>query len=1193
MARNWTAAQRSAIETKDKTLLVSAAAGSGKTATLIERIIRMITDKKEPADVSRMLIVTFTKAAAGELRERIYSALRDELASEPGNRYLQKQMVLLESAKICTIHSFCLDLIRANFQRLSLSPSFRVADEAEQALLCRSVMNDLIDLTFESPIDPYGKECGMDFSEFIDNFTLSREDKNLCDVFISLYDKLIAYPEGIEILRDSANLLAIKNGTDFFSTPHGEAIRTHLLSFTSYYEKGYGDACGHFASSDSPSAKYLFAFRSDLDFIVRFRRALENGTYKEAKEAMDSFSFERLASVKSEFLCEEDELYKALRAKFKDEIKELKEEFFSLAEERIAEDFAATSRVCSYMYGFMSEFEKNLESEKKRRGVCGFSDLERYALELLYDKDGKKSDVAESVSGSFDYVYIDEYQDVNAVQDKIFRAVSRPDNRFMVGDIKQSIYGFRGAEPAIFAAYRESFPNLSRAKEDSKEAAIFMSENFRCDKNIVGFVNTVSNFTMRHSSVGYMDEDDLVFKKASETGNEKVKFAVYGATPDDKEENGADDDISAEARGVAEEIARLLDGEKKNDGTPIRPCDIAILLQSVKTSGEAFSRALADKGIASSSTSEESDFFDSPEILLMLCLLNTIDNPRRDIYLAGVLRSPLYGFTMDDLVELKSCDDGKMSLYDMLVAYTEQNDFARGRYFLEKLGKYREISEGMSVDKLIWTLYRDTFALSLLARDENGRTVNKKRENLMYLYEYARNFEASSYKGLYNFIRYINSLIEEGKGTLGAPDSESADAVRIMTIHQSKGLEMPVCFVCDTAKKFNAGDLRENLLFDYSLGVATRLRDETGYARYNTLARKAIELKIAEKRDEEYMRVLYVALTRARERLYVTAKTSRDFEKLFASIRLQRAYPCAYTVGSAKSFADWLLPAVGQNGTENCDFFAVASEYKGPLVIEEKEEARPASDAERVKKIGEKIRKKLDFVYPGSDRPKIPAKLSVSRLYPDLLESDVSEMNEEKIELKLSPKFISGGFSARAADRGTATHVFMQFCDFDFLLSHGVREELARLEEKRFISHEIAELVNIGQLEKFAASGFLARMRRAKRIWREFRFNIDLPASMFAVEEETKKKLASESVLVQGVIDCFFEEENGDIILCDYKTDHLTPEELSDRSLAKKKLSYAHGDQLRYYREALFRIFGKDVAHTYIYSLPLGDAVEI
>ena len=1198
MARTWTKAQSTAIETRDKTLLVSAAAGSGKTATLVERIVRSITDKKENADISRMLIVTYTKAAAGELRERVHAQIAAALANEPNNRHLQKQMILVESARISTIHSFCLELIRANFQRLSLSPSFRIADTAELSLLARNIINDMIDEAFESDTDPYAVGDGLDFAAFVDNFAGSRDDKNLCDIFMSLYDDLNSYPEGVDLLEICAKGLAASSEEGFFDTPYGLVLKNLLTEAFAAYRGVYSDACEHFVCDEVLCEKYLPAFEDDLAYIEKMLQALELGGFDNVREIIRSYEATPLGRAKADAVDEDDRFFVQVRNDvFKSERQDFENDIFLHDNATHFENARKTARMCAYLYRFLHRFDKLYGEEKKRRGICGFSDIERYAYELLYEN-GKKSDLAIATAALFDYVYIDEYQDVNAVQDMIFSAISTDKNRFMVGDIKQSIYGFRGAEPSIFSNYRKNYPDIFGDGKDAAAAAIFMSDNFRCDENVVKFVNLISRYTMQFSSIDYRDEDDLQFKKKENTGTSKAKCLLFeknkSQSVSDDTEQESNEAYSAEAEAVASEIERLIREEKKNNGDPIRPGDIAILLQSVKKSGPAFVNALEKRGIRSSG-SFGTELFDSPEILLMLCLLNVIDNPRRDIYLAGLLRSPLYNFTMSDLVELRDFDDGgKMSLYDMLVAHTERYDTGRGRYFLSKLEKYREMASGMAVDKLVWALYRDTAALSLLTRDaKTGRISREKRDNLMLFYEYAASFESSSFKGLYNFIRYINGMIEDAANLdIGSEDSQSADEVRIMTIHHSKGLEMPVCFVCDLAKPFNKMDLNSGLLFDYSLGVAMRLRDATGFARYSTLCRDAISKRIWEKQNEELMRSLYVALTRARERLYVSATLRSDIGKIEFKQKLYSKYPCKHFVNSASSYLDWILGAIGMESGERYDVSIISSVESNSVVVTEDKETAVCS-AEDIERAKAKISKKLSFKYKLADLPQIPAKMSVSRLYPELLDPEASEILEGIPEMKSAPAFVSGSFAESAAEKGTATHVFMQFCDFALLEKNGAKEEISRLVEKRFISKGIAELVNVYQIEKFIKSEFFKRIKVAKKVWREFRFNLDLPAHMFASNEEAKQKLIDQSVLVQGVIDCFFEEDNGDIILCDYKTDFLDRNELEDREKAKAKLVSRHGEQLGYYKKAIELICGSAPAHTYIYSLPLGDVIEL
>lgn len=1198
--REYTQAQNLAITQRDKTLLISAAAGSGKTATLIERIIRKITDKQNPSDISRMLIVTFTKAAAGELRGRVYTALTEALAADPANKHIARQILLLENAKICTIDSFCLDVVRANFQRLGLSPTFRVADTNELALLYRSVINDLIDENFEAENDKYQiAGSALDFAKFVDNFAGARDDKNISEIFISLYEKISSYPEGAELINASAQKLYANAESDFFDTPYGKIISEYIKEEFTYYKNLLKEATKQFALNEKTSVSYLPAFEADLYFANDVLKALDSGKYEDVKNVLESYSPAKLGSVSKDLLTEKDEFYKSIRNEFKDSVKALKAKYFCTDGQAISLDMKQTADMCMYIYKFMSDFSARLEEEKKRRGILGFNDIERYSLRVLYDG-GERSDIAKSMSELYEEIYIDEYQDVNAVQDKIFCAISKENNKFIVGDIKQSIYSFRGAEPSIFSNYRKTYPKLDAADGNQTEASIFMSDNFRCDEKIVKFANKVSAFSMCHSSIGYLDEDNLVFSKKENFGNNDVNLWVFQPEDTPDEEDDEDDTrITPEARAVAKEIKRLINGEKKNNGAPVLPGDIAIIVRSMKSSAPAFIKALENEGIASTGVTND-NFFEREEILLLLCLLNSIDNPRRDIYFAGLMRSPIFNFTMSDIVALRDYNtEGKLSLYDMLVAYCKENDFPKGKYLLEKLETYREMSEGMAVDKLIWLIYRDTGIFSLLCRDDTGDKISEvKRDNIMYFYEYARNFEASSFKGLYNFIKYINSIIEETNGNENAqtPD-ESEKAVKIMTVHQSKGLEMPICFVSSCAKQFNEQDFKESIQFDYDTGVTMRLRDSTGFAKCSTPVREAIILKKKSELKEEEMRVLYVALTRARERLYVTAQLNKINKNLVSNVQAVKDYTGKYTVMRAKSFAEWILSAIDENADSDFCKVKYFDSYTASAAEEENQilpEAEEVYDEGEIAKAKEEIAKTLDFVYPYASVSNIPAKLSVSRLYPEILNSDTADGEPHDFPtIKSAPNFIGGNFSSKAAERGTATHIFMQFCDFERLVANGAENEIAYLLEKGFISRTISELIDLKQIEKFVCSPFLQRMRKAKKMWREFRFNINLPACMFTTEEARAEELKGETVLVQGVIDSFFEEENGDIILCDYKTDRLTGEELADRTLAQKKLAERHGKQLLYYKKAIFEICGKEPKHIYIYSLPLGDTVEI
>lgn len=1201
MEKKWTAAQTAAITAKNRTLLVSAAAGSGKTATLTERIIRAVTDESNPADISRMLIVTFTKAAAAELKERISAALSEALAKNPSNKNILRQFMLLPSAKISTIHSFCLDIIRANYQALGLSPSFRVSDEAEATLMSKETMDELVNYCYDSTKSKIAGGAAS-FPYFVDQLIGAKDDDRLSDILLDIYKKLSSYPDSAAMLLDHAKQLEEEATLDFFETSHGKATKRLIQKELDHFKASYEHACTLLAAHEHAKSSYLPSFEHDLAYIKHIKSAMAEG-YEKIAELFSDYEPKRPGGLKTEFKTDETEWAKEMRDSFKKFVKEHREISFSLSGSEISEVALKTAHFCRMLHSLLSEYESLLKEKKVLYGVCDFSDLEHYALKLLYEN-GSPTPLALSTAQNYDEIYIDEYQDINSVQDMIFRSISRKHNRFMVGDIKQSIYAFRGANPDIFAHMRAEYPPLDKAGDDDDSAAIFMSSNFRCDRPVVDFVNTVFDclFPLGSTQLGYRSDDSLLFAKTAEAAVNDVNVVIIdGEKNDDGEVNISEPDY------VAVEISRLIAHEKKNDGTPVRPGDITILLRSVNNVSALYEQALKKRGIPYYSE-VPTDFFENAEVLLIMSLLNCIDNPRRDIYLAGVMCSPLYGFSLDELIEIRKAAAPDITLYDALLSYCGQYDYLKGRLFLDALDKYRVLSQGMPVDKLLWKLYRETSALSLVrGTKKDTRDIRVRRANLMLLYDYARKFESGSFKGLYNFIRYVNGIVDEGKKIASAKSSgESDDTVKIMSIHKSKGLEFPVCFLCDTMRKHSSNDKRSNLLFDVELGAAVRLRDETGLARCDTPHRRAVSGKISERQTEEELRVLYVALTRARERLYVTA--SGKSEKLLKDACGRALALTGFAVCDTNNYMEWILTALNKNPCPSCRISVVKEPTAADLpdnapnadnCIFDTADADNTTDEEQIYNT---LVKRFSFEYPYSHISRIPAKLSVSKLYPGVL--DESDTDEPALDVATPPTlpelpdknavpaFMGNVKTGTGADSGTATHLFMQFCDLNKLTPEGTKAELERLIVRGYIPKEAAELVNIGHIQTFAKSGLLARMRSCERIFRELRFNIKLPAPMFTGDPELASKLAGEELLVQGVIDCIF-EEGGEIVLVDYKTDTLTEYELSHPEAAGKKLISKHSQQLCYYAAACERILGRKPGHIYIYSLPLGREIEI
>ena len=1267
--RIWTKAQSEAISDRGHDLLVSAGAGSGKTAVLTERIIRRLTDRENPLDITRMLIVTFTKAAASELKERISSALSDAAAENPSDWRLTRQLFALERAQICTIHSFCLDLLRENFSNVGLRADFRIADDAEIKLLESGLMNELIEDCYSGNIEN-GYEIA-DFEDLADSLTGTKGDKGLADIFLSIKHDLESYAEGTDFILNFAAELEDDSTRDFAVSRCGREILNLTENTLSVYRDLFADAAEEVSDDEKLSKALKPAFEADVEFIDRVSVLSSADDFKGLCEWFDGYSPVRFGVARGVALSPEVEAAKKARDEFKKERQRLADKFFSLGENEVKKTQTDTAKVLRQIHTLLSLFEKRFDEEKRRRGIVDFADLERLASKLLI-KDGQPTAAALTISGRYDEIYIDEYQDVNSLQDAIFRSISK-NNRFMVGDVKQSIYAFRGADPSIFESYRSGFSRTAEGAENGR--TIFLSDNFRCDEPVIRFTNLVSSrlFTNGTGALPYYPDDDLVHSKRGEETGEPVKIALISSETEDE-----DEDISErEAEYVAGEIKRLVGSTKKDDCSPITYSDIAILMRSARAQSDVFSTVFKHHGIPLFN-STEGDLFENPEVLLVLCLLNVIDNPSRDIYLAGLLKSPVFGFTLDELIRIRRhSSDG--SLYDALRAYTDDTGFDRGRSFLEKLSLWRHKAGTLPVDRLVWYLYRDT-DLPALVQTDPGQT-KLRLANLTMFYEYARSFEKSSSHGLYNFIRYINDIIDN-KARLSVPSASSAGtgAVRLMTIHQSKGLEFPVVFLCGTGKKFNENDLRQSIVSDRGLGIALKLSDSTGFARYDTPVRQAIAKRLGDSQLEEEMRVLYVALTRARERLYVTGTASEKAldEADSDSVRLSKG-----TVMKNGGYLRWvLLAAANYERFSHPDSLPYRIEIVSPQGNNAAEEAENTirdtdMSAEKAPEITDAeydrmLCERFDYTYPHMAAARLPAKLSVSELFPELLDEDSATLDEgmflgkaeprrgdhwspapndnmcphpdvgamcstgdqwsplqdrgtdgaesvspirdrgsdtkitknddtRKSAFRRTPLFLSdkAATESTAAERGTATHLFMQFCDYSRFRPGDdldkaldiVQDECARLGENRFITPRIASLVDTRRAALFFTGKLFEEISSSPMVRRETRFNVKLPAADFTASEELKKALEGETILVQGVMDCFYENKDGSLTIVDYKTDFI-PKDMS-REDAERMLVGRHRLQLTYYRSALEKISGRKVERVVIYSFGLGGEVEV
>lgn len=1177
--------QEKAIETRDRTLLVSAAAGSGKTTTLTERIIRSLLDEKNPESISRMLIVTFTNASVLDLKEKVSRALTKAYLEHPESTRLRDELRLLESARIMTIDSFCTELIRSNAERLGISPLYRIADGAEALILERSVMESLIEAAFLGELDE--RLSVSEFETVCDALTGVKNTSSLADILISLYDKTKSMVKETDIFFDFANDYLQYAKKRLEDTPYGKhimsEIRATLLHFPALLE-GYVRPL--YESGDSQ----LIDQARDLEDICERLVALENFvmTYREAVEKIGEFSFPKAPSVSNP----KPEASKAAinyRQSIKDAIALLVKNLLSYSEEEWRTLFLKMGKAVGALAIFLDKFSKTYFAEKKRRGILEFSDVERLAYNALW-QDGKLTEVALEYRDLFTSVYIDEYQDVNEIQNKIFEAVSPDRRRFMVGDIKQSIYGFRSARPEIFAEMKKTFPPLS---EDNytETASIFMSYNYRCDEGIIDFVNGVFDrlFGAVADSIGFVPEDRLICKKkysfTPEYEKPEICIIEEGEAESDSEDGESEHEASpvSEAELVADKIKELIESGKRRDGSPITPSDIAIIMRRKKHFA-LYRDALLKRGIRAEAP-EDKDFFLNKEILLTLSLLNSIDNPRRDIYLAALMSSPLYSFTPDELYIIRREGEGE-TLYDSLVSYREKHpEYEKLRAFLEALSHFRLLSEGMSVDTLLVRLYRETGLLALASKQGGS-------ENLHKLYSYARKFEGSQYKGLYNFITFINNLIERGARIDKNESSEKEEgSVSIGTIHSSKGLEFPVLFVSETASLLTNLDKNSKIAFAEDFGIAFALRGPLGLALVENPIQKVIFDYIDKKFCEESIRLLYVALTRAKEKLFITGKIKGTAESYLAKMKALTPALSSYSVKKLKSYLD-MICASGADA--NLTVYSVTTETEAEgLQIKEKEKF----SEEQTEALAKTLSERFSFVYPNAHLTEMPEKMSVSRLYPTVLDGTESDgedvLDERKEKSEPIPEFITPDKARESAKRGIATHNFLQFFDIESLKNSGIDSELLRLKEKGFLSEKTASLVRREELTLFADSELFEAMQSAKKLYREFRFNTRLPAELFTRDEEKQKLYKGHFVLVQGVIDCLIENADGSLRLIDYKTDRLTKEELADERLAQKKLSDSHSLQLSYYALAIEKIFGKKPDRVEVYSLPLGKTVNV
>lgn len=1210
MSVNWTADQQKAIQTRDCNLLVSAAAGSGKTAVLVERIIQKIISG---TDVDRLLVTTFTNAAASKMRLQIGEAITKRLCDNPSNRHLQRQLTLLNRASICTIHSFCLDVVRENFYILDIDPNFSLADPNEVILMKDQAAQETFFELYEQ-----GEEWFLDLA---DTYGTQRGDERLEALLLRVHEFVKTMPFFERWLKDKVDMF--EADMDFDSNIWVRTIKDSAALTLEGCIAMTKDALAVVRENDLDS--YEPALHSDLSGLMRLKDAIY-GSWNEIVDAFDAFDFDKLKRARKADLPAVEHV-KKLRDTVKEQIRFLKNKIFNAHHDILCQDLKRVAPRIRALGRLVSAFDEKYNQIKKQRGVLDFDDLEYLCLRVLSDEgpDGqiRPSEVALLLRERYEEILIDEYQDSNELQETIFSLISRGDNLFMVGDLKQSIYRFRHTNPMLFKQKQDTY-----LQDAGKNRKVMMSKNFRSRKNILDAVN----FIFRQISsplIGEMEygEDERLYAGAdyppcpdAAVGG-KVEVCIVGQTLDgvNGEPSAADTDgvfddtggqerqedsqesvasAEAEAMQVAKYIQKMIAEpfmvyDKKCGYRPVTYRDIVILMRATTGNADVFVQVLQNSGIPVFADTG-SGYFMTQEVMTVLSLLEIIDNPMQDIPLLSVLRSPIANFNDEELLRMRMCNSSGM-IYDALAMCAQGSDSLaqKCQKFLERLKKWRSWARYMPTHELIWHLYTDTSYYSFAGAMAGGE---QRQANLRLLYERARQYEKTSFRGLFNFISYI-SRMRRSSADFGSAKllGENQDLVRIMSIHKSKGLEFPVVFVCGLGKGFNFRDTSEAVLLHKELGFGPDYKDNEARFVYPTIAKLAIKQKLKYESLSEELRLLYVALTRAREKLILTMYI-KDIEKELGKWRHiansagSERLP-VYRVATAACFADWVMPSVMR--CENCGIKGAESRLSLPAEFEVKIEQAGGAACHDVSEgkiadilegeFKELVKERLEWHYPHSGAIKIPTKISVTelkRIYNFELDADAAALYD--IELAPAPEFMQESRKLSAAERGSVVHFVMQHLDLSRTLdAEDIASQIHLMQKRELLTPQQVQAVDPNKIAEFFNTDLGSRMRASRYVVREMPFEIEIKASEVYAAAPT-----GELLLLQGMIDCYFEED-GKLVLVDYKTDFVHNKTEDIESLASK-----YRPQLEYYARALEKMTSKKVKEKNLYFFSVGRVVK-
>lgn len=1188
MAEKLTNEQQSAVDSRERSLLVSAAAGSGKTKVLVERLFSYV--EREGANLDDFLIITYTRAAASELRGKIAKALNERMERDPGNYHLRQQMLRVYRADIKTVDAFCTSLLRENCHLLgedarghALRPDFRVLDENEAEVLRGRVL--------ARTLEDFYDHLTSGGTLLADTLGAGRDDSALEDLVLELHAKLQAQPyEDKWLDAQRAFWRAVPEKIE--DTPYGKILLNEVGRKARHCKSFLQRAAQEMCANDALNQKYAPAF---LDASYQLE-ALE-GKIAQGWDAARgvTIAFPRLAAVKDSDGGEMKARMKGLWDNCKETVKGFAELFAASSDEAV-EDLRTMAPAMLALIDLTADFSRRYNEEKRRRNAADFSDQEHEAIRLLVAENDEPTELAALVSTRYREIMVDEYQDTNEVQNRIFDAIScKGENLFTVGDVKQSIYRFRLADPRIFLQHYNTWPPLAAADEH-ESAKLLLSRNFRSRKEVL----EATNFVFRNVLSREMGELDYGEDEMLRPGASYAESSVCGAEfhlldlPTQTGEHRVRAS-EAEAAFVADYIRNMLSSkfpvqdDKTRELRPVREEDIVILMRSPSTRLLDYRRALESRGIRCAADAGE-DFFASMEIAVLFSFLQVIDNPRQDVPLIAVLRSPLFGFVPDELAALRS-QQRTGDFYDALLL----SEDGHSKAFLAVLRSLRDSAAHLSVRELLSEIYRKCNVLGIFGAMHRGA---ERKDNLLAFLELSEDFARTGRQGLFDFVRTLREQLASGEAA-AMQTTHASSGVHIMSIHKSKGLEFPVVILSDLARRFSNMDFQSSVLVHPQLGLGPVCVDARRHIQYPTIARQALERTLRREAKAEELRVLYVAMTRAKEKLVMVHTQANAGGRVADLMALSDCPVLPEAVDSGKCMGDWIMLPLLQRSEAGALRAFAGQNSEGRFFTEETpwtvcvhdglQFAAPAQQSDAAEEECAPQREDLpaDFAalsyrYPYAEQTAFPAKLTATQLKGRAIDEEISENTTLPPRLRnlCKPKFLAGKTALTGTERGTALHLVMQ--DLDFFCEpneQSVRAQIEAMRAQRKLTEEQAKAADVHAIVRFLRSDLAARIRKSKQVEREYRFSLLRPVRDFSSLD------ADDSVLLQGVVDCFFEED-GELVVVDFKTDHVSRAQLDERA-------EHYRPQLEVYSMALTRVMGKKVKEKVLYFFSAGEEVRL